>query len=71
MIHKGKKYGRSGQTVVVDAKHMSKNWETVRSSNVQKNVNIGELVKAGGKDYKLFSDNCYKAATRIEKTTRG
>ena len=71
LIHKGSNYGESDQTVVVDAKYMSKNWESVRSSDVQKNVNIGELVKAGGKDYKLFSDNCYNAATRMEETTRG
>ena len=71
MIHKGKNYGESGQTVVVDAKHMSENWKSVRSSDVRKNVNIDDLVKAGGKDYKLTSDNCYDAVERIEKKAQG
>ena len=71
MIHKVKNYGENGQTVVVDAKHMSKNWESVRSRDVRKNVDIGDLVEAGGKDYNLIFDNCYRAVKRIVKKALG
>ena len=29
LVHNGKGYGKSGQTVVVDAKHMSNNWKVI------------------------------------------
>ena len=48
---------------------MSKNWETVSSSDVQKNVIIGDLVEAGGTDYKLLRDNCSHATCRMKKET--
>ena len=71
LIHKGSSYGESDQTVVVDAKHMSKNWESVRSRDVRKNVDIGDLIEAGGKDYNLIFDNCYRAVKRIVKKALG
>ena len=50
---------------------MSKNWESVRSRDVQKNVDIGDLVEAGGKGYNLIFNNCYRAVKRIVKKALG
>ena len=66
LVHKGKGYGLSGQTVVTDAKHMSNAWS---KSKEEKNVNgksVGDFVKTGGKDYNLFTNNCNHASDRMD-----
>lgn len=66
LIHKGKNYGIQSETVVVDAKHMSKSWEVTQSKPVQGKT-VSDFVKAGGTDYNLFFDNCHMGAGRMMK----
>ena len=65
LVHKGKGYGESGQTVVVDAKHMSKKWKVTDSQSVS-GAKVGDYVKKGGKDYNLATDNCHDASKRMK-----
>ncbi|XP_078542871.1 uncharacterized protein LOC144828510 [Lissotriton helveticus] len=66
LIHKGKNYGIQSETVVVDAKHMSKNWEVIQSKPVQGKT-VSDFVREGGTDYHLFFDNCHMGAGRMMK----
>ncbi|XP_028513972.1 uncharacterized protein LOC114574292, partial [Exaiptasia diaphana] len=67
LIHKGKDYGISSQTVVVDAKHMSKKWKPAsKVLPVKKGTNIGKFVKVGGKYYNVFCNNCHHASNRMK-----
>ena len=70
LIHKGPNFGKSSQTVVVDAKHMSNKWESMGSRKLDGKESVGDLVKKGGKDYKLLSDNCINAAKRMSNGKR-
>ena len=67
LIHKGPDYGESSDTVVVDARHMSSNWKSVKSRDTDGTKNVGSYVQAGGKDYKWIKDNCIIAAERMYK----
>ena len=67
LVHKGKGYGESGQTVVVDAKHMNrKNWKATEQEKPVSGANVGEFVKKGGKDYNVLTDNCHDASERMQ-----
>lgn len=73
LIHKGPNYGKSSQTVVVDAKHMSKKW-TVRQpeAKAKGNVKIKDLVKVGGKKYNLWKgDHCQTASRNMYNKATG
>ncbi|KAI0213582.1 hypothetical protein LSAT2_001389 [Lamellibrachia satsuma] len=64
LIHKGKDYGRSSQTVVTDARHMSRNWRPVQSRPVS-GSSVGDFVRAGGRDYSTIGDNCHNGRCRM------
>ncbi|UJR19431.1 hypothetical protein I4U23_022561 [Adineta vaga] len=72
LTHKGPSFGHNSQTVVVDAKYMSNNWKpygppvTAGSHSVR----LGDLVKAGGKDYKTLCDNCIHGSSRMKERFR-
>ncbi|KAG1948015.1 uncharacterized protein LOC120484763 [Pimephales promelas] len=65
LVHKGDGYGISTQTVVVDARHMSRNWKIVETKDFRGSKTVSAFVKAGGTDYKLLFDNCHDAAGRM------
>ena len=67
LIHKGPSYGKSSDTVVTDAKHMSSKWQNVRSRDTDGTNNVGSYVKTGGKDYELITGNCIGAANKMYK----
>ena len=69
LIHKGDGYGKSSETVVVDAKHMSDKW-TTGAVNPNPSGTVGDLVKTGGANYGLLSDNCHHASGRMLKQTQ-
>ncbi|KAJ3598259.1 hypothetical protein NHX12_001770 [Muraenolepis orangiensis] len=62
LAHKGDGYGVSSQTVVVDTKHMSNNWQIKETKNFKGTKTVGDFVKTGGSDYSLFNDNCHQGA---------
>jgi len=64
LVHKGDGYGRSSQTVVTDARHMSSKWHTKETRSVHGHT-VSDFVKAGGPNYKLFKDNCIHGANRM------
>uniref|UniRef100_UPI00398F516B uncharacterized protein n=1 Tax=Pristiophorus japonicus TaxID=55135 RepID=UPI00398F516B len=64
LIHKGHGYGRSSQTVVVDAAHMSAQWREMPERPVERRT-LGDFVRAGGENYGLFRNNCHHAATSM------
>ncbi|XP_072249567.1 uncharacterized protein [Leuresthes tenuis] len=68
LIHKGDRYGRSSQTVVVEERFMSSKWKNiapiVRCSGTK---TVADLVDAGGAVYDVFSDNCHHASRRMNK----
>ncbi|KAK1173088.1 hypothetical protein AOXY_G3125 [Acipenser oxyrinchus oxyrinchus] len=65
LIHKGDGFGRSSQTVVVNAKHMSSDWKIIETKDFGGSKTIGDFVKAGGTDYKLLFDNCHFGSRRM------
>lgn len=67
LVHKGDGYGKSSQTVVVDAKHMGKSWKNVGKSGNGNGKSIGSFVKAGGENYKLSGGNCHDATDDMKK----
>ena len=72
LIHKGDNYGgRGGQTVVTNARHMSRKWSGNGARKVATGATVGDLVKAGGKYYNVALNNCYHGATRMEKKADG
>jgi len=72
LVHKGSGYGgRGGQNVVTNARHMSKKWSGAGARKVNSGATLGDLVKAGGKNYNVAVDNCYHGATRMEKKAGG
>jgi len=64
LVHKGHDYGKSSQTVVTDARHMSDKWKTTETRSVEGH-NVSDFVKAGGPNYNLFKDNCIHGANRM------
>lgn len=64
LVHKGKNYGRSSETVVTDARHMSSDWRTVGSRPVS-GSSVADFVRAGGKDYSTLTDNCHSGRCRM------
>ena len=65
LIHKGEGYGKSSQTVVVDAKHMSNKWSTVETRGVQGHT-VGDFVKTSGPDYSIPKwDHCITSANKL------
>uniref|UniRef100_A0A667Y7R9 Uncharacterized protein n=1 Tax=Myripristis murdjan TaxID=586833 RepID=A0A667Y7R9_9TELE len=64
LIHKGNEYGKSSQTVVVDARHMGPRWR-VRRRHWTSPGTVGDLVAVGGSRYNRFFDNCHLASRRI------
>ncbi|KAG7218234.1 hypothetical protein INR49_020543 [Caranx melampygus] len=65
LVHKGDGYGRSSQTVVTDARHMSSAWEPVSSRDFQGTRTVSDFVRAGGSNYNLFTDNCHLGSRRM------
>uniref|UniRef100_A0A3Q1G4I3 Uncharacterized protein n=1 Tax=Acanthochromis polyacanthus TaxID=80966 RepID=A0A3Q1G4I3_9TELE len=65
LIHKGNGYGKSSQTVVTDARHMSPAWQVDSSKNFQGTKTVAHFVKTGGSDYNLLTDNCHQASKRM------
>ena len=58
LVHKGDGFGKSSDTVVVDAKHMSSNWVHAGSrQDVGGRASVSDYVKAGGSDYHLRGGN--------------
>jgi len=66
LVHKGDGYGKSSQTVVVDAGHMSSNWQPLPCGprSVEGHT-VSDFVKAGGENYSLITDNCIHGANRM------
>ncbi|XP_052096372.1 uncharacterized protein LOC127731658 [Mytilus californianus] len=67
LVHKGGGFGKTSQTVVVDAKHMSDQWKSKGSREVGGNHNVGSYVETGGPKYNVFTDNCIQGAGRMFK----
>ena len=66
LIHKGKNYGKSSQTVVVDSKHLSSSWWKVgNNQKVKGKQTIGDFVKKAGKDYNVRGDSCHNASEKL------
>ena len=63
LVHKGDGYGKSSQTVVVDARHMSDKWTFDKPRSVSGHT-VSDFVKVGGADYKLGRDDCRHASDR-------
>ncbi|XP_078384560.1 uncharacterized protein LOC144666977 isoform X2 [Oculina patagonica] len=71
LVHKGKGYGDSGQTVVTNAKHMSGAWTSGGSQSVQPGTKVADYVKASGQNYNLLSDNCHDGSKRMMDVGKG
>ncbi|KAG7324772.1 hypothetical protein KOW79_011088 [Hemibagrus wyckioides] len=65
LVHKGNNFGKSSQTVVVDARHMSKSWKVKKTKNFRGSKMVSDFVKAGGANYNLLFNNCHNAAKRM------
>jgi hypothetical protein len=65
LVHKGKQFGISSQTVVVDAKHMSGAWKNVDSSEKVSGKTVRDFIKAGGTCYRILDDDCHDVTERI------
>ena len=66
LIHKGDGYGKSGgETVVVDARHMSDKWSTTETRRVEGHT-VSDFVKTSGPDYSIWKgDHCIKSANKM------
>ena len=64
---KGPDFGDSGgDTVVVDAHHMSERWQSVGEPVAPPpGYRFGDAVRDGCRDYNLLLDNCQHGAGRI------
>ena len=67
LVHKGKTFGKLGQTVVVNVKHMGKSWKNIGKGKDVNGKSVGDFVKAGGKDYNFLGNNCHNAHDRMKK----
>ena len=76
LIHKGPNFGISGQTVVVDAKHMGSSWKPVDSRagpvivDPANPITVSDLVRESGPNYKTLSDNCWNGAKRVQNEAK-
>nr|AAW47576.1 hypothetical protein [Pectinaria gouldii] len=64
LIHKGDGYGRSSQTVVTRAGHMSPRWRQVEGHDVS-GSSLADYVRAGGANYGIATDNCHHGRCRM------
>ena len=65
LVHKGDEYGRSSQTVVVDADFMrARNWKLTASKTIRRS-RVADYVRAGGSHYNVLHDNCHDASRRM------
>ena len=68
LIHKGANFGNSSQTIVAPANIMSNNWKNAGPNTQAKpNTQIKDLVKTGGANYNVFTNNCNDASSKIIK----
>ncbi|XP_036931745.1 uncharacterized protein LOC119006780 [Acanthopagrus latus] len=65
LIHKGGGYGVSSDTVVVNARHMSRDWRVVKEGNFLGRKTVADFVATGGSDYNFLFDNCHWASIRM------
>jgi len=64
LVHKGNEFGQASQTVVVEARHMSSNWNLKETKSVS-NSRVTDYVSAGGQLYNTLLDNCLHACSRM------
>ncbi|XP_019864313.1 PREDICTED: uncharacterized protein LOC109593736 [Amphimedon queenslandica] len=66
LVHKGSGYGKSGgETVVVDARHMSDKWSTKETRKVEGHT-VSDFVKTSGPDYSIWKgDHCITSANKM------
>lgn len=64
LVHKGDQFGKASQTVVVNARYMSSNWN-LKSTRSVHNSRVTHFVSAGGRDYNALTDNCLHACDRM------
>ena len=58
--------GSSGcEAVVTDDAHMSSAWRMVESATCTTRHRLGNYVQEAGCQYRLFTDNCWHASTRM------
>ncbi|KAK7944512.1 hypothetical protein WMY93_000240 [Mugilogobius chulae] len=63
MVHKGPGFGKSSETVVTDARHMSDKWQVKQTQAVGGAHTVGDYVKTGGENYSIFKgQHCHRAA---------
>uniref|UniRef100_A0A8C4SYA7 Uncharacterized protein n=1 Tax=Erpetoichthys calabaricus TaxID=27687 RepID=A0A8C4SYA7_ERPCA len=65
LIHKGPRFGKSSETVVVDAKHMSSDWKVIETKDFQGSKKVADFVEAGGSNYNIIFDNCHLGSRRM------
>ncbi|KAF6737616.1 hypothetical protein FQA47_012510 [Oryzias melastigma] len=65
LVHKGNGFGRSSQTVVTNARHMSNKWRVIQTKNFNGSKRLSDFVRAGGIDYNLLWDNCHFGSGRM------
>lgn len=65
LVHKGSGFGRSSQTVVVNARHMGGNWKVLEVKNFRGTKTVGDFVRAGGSKYHILFNNCLHGANRM------
>ncbi|XP_071324355.1 uncharacterized protein [Trachinotus anak] len=65
LIHKGNDYGRASETVVTDARHMGPGWRPESTRDFLGEKTVSDLLRIGGQNYNVLTDNCHHAADRI------
>lgn len=65
LIHKGKSFGDSYQTVVTAAQYMSNSWRSLGSKNFNGRKIVNDFVRVGGGSYNVLFDNCHWATFRM------
>ncbi|RVE63307.1 hypothetical protein OJAV_G00164390 [Oryzias javanicus] len=65
LVHKGNGFGRSSQTVVTNARHMSNKWRVIQTKDLGGSKRVSDFVRAGGIDYNLLLDNCHFGSRRM------
>ena len=68
LIHKGKGYGNSSQSVITPAKHMSNDWQRAGES-YKPNATVGEMMQKSGTGYHETKDNCNHGTARMPNST--
>nr|AAZ76262.1 mantle gene 8 [Pinctada fucata] len=69
LIHKGIGYGKSSDTVVTNARHMSSQWKPAGAKSARPGTTIGGLVKAGlaNKRWNPWDAKCWDATDGMMK----